>query len=669
MQVKSDIDQLALGEVRVKFTYQRGAQPLERYTIEKPLGRGGFGEVYLAVSDAGKQVALKLVQRFLEVELRGVRQCLNLKHPNLVTIYDLLTSDDDEHWVVLEYVEGETLADLLDRHPDGLPERDVIRQFEELAAGIDYLHDKGLVHRDLKPGNVFIEEGTVKVGDYGLSKFISVSRRSGQTQSVGTLHYMAPEIGSGRYGREIDIYSLGIMLFEMLTGDVPFDGETPAEILMKHLNTPPDVSRLPSAYRAVVSRMLAKRPVDRYSNIGELLADLRARLTNPALEATFVGGLDGQYGAEPVAAGLIAGKDDFRNPVSAEKPGFLADAASSALPDSSSQQLPHEVGTMTWLTPRASTVERLKRRVASRPFLATVAVLVVLFVSFVLLLGLFGPLGSKLPLAVVFLLMPLLLILVAGAPFLLWRLIAGNQQERHGGRLAHSDRPVQDALLRLGESMREHAFLYSGCVAVTLATTGIPVYFASGGGYYADMVFFKWMWIAMGCQALFSAWLFLWRTVSPTEKMLTARSEKARQRLPAVNAGQPPRTVRVILLSITQVLLVSGAIGCLVGAITLGAMGGKNRTTSAEEEQAIAAGLGAGFLAIGFVAHLVFGPFSSRLRGRLLLALFSVSGGMFVGSSLTGWTNEEAVIFFGVSAGLSTVAMLGRLVFSQVEAT
>ena len=115
-----------------------------------------------------------------------------------------------------------------------------------------YLHDHGIVHRDLKPGNIFCDEGVVKIGDYGLSKFISCSRRSGQTESVGTVHYMAPEIANGRYGKEIDIYALGIILYEMLTGRVPFEGESVGEVLMKHLTAEPDLSVLAEPYRDIV---------------------------------------------------------------------------------------------------------------------------------------------------------------------------------------------------------------------------------------------------------------------------------------------------------------------------------------------------------------------------------------------------------------------------------
>ena len=256
----------------IKFTYPSGARPLEGYTIKRGVGRGGFGEVYFATSDAGKEVALKLIRRNLDVELRGVTQCLNLKHPNLIALYDIRTDEMGDQWVVMEYVSGESLEDVIDRNPNGMPVDQVLSWMRGICAGVAYLHDHGIVHRDLKPGNIFSDEGTVKIGDYGLSKFISCSRRSGQTESVGTVHYMAPEIANGRYGREIDTYALGIILFEMLTGHVPFEGESVGEVLMKHLTAEPDLSVLQEPYRDIVKRALAKDPNVRLKNVGELVA-------------------------------------------------------------------------------------------------------------------------------------------------------------------------------------------------------------------------------------------------------------------------------------------------------------------------------------------------------------------------------------------------------------
>ncbi|MEM7312766.1 MAG: bifunctional serine/threonine protein kinase/MFS transporter [Planctomycetota bacterium] len=255
-----------------RFSFAGGSTPLEGFTIKRGVGVGGFGEVYYATSDAGKEVALKCIQRNLDIELRGVRQCLNLKHPNLVSLYDIKYDEDDQAWVVMEYVGGESLQAVIERNPNGMPIDQVKDWFGGISAGVAHLHDCGIVHRDLKPGNIFRDGAIVKIGDYGLSKFISCSRRSGQTQSVGTFHYMAPEIGQGRYGKEIDVYALGIMLYEMLTGRVPYDGESSQEIIMKHLTAQPDMSKVAQPYHDVIVNALAKDPAARNGSVHEMRA-------------------------------------------------------------------------------------------------------------------------------------------------------------------------------------------------------------------------------------------------------------------------------------------------------------------------------------------------------------------------------------------------------------
>ncbi|MEX2308325.1 MAG: serine/threonine-protein kinase [Pirellulales bacterium] len=267
-----ELDEAEPRAAKIKFTYASGARPLEGYTIKRGVGRGGFGEVYFATSDAGKEVALKLIRRNLDVELRGVTQCLNLKHPNLIALYDIRSDEMGDQWVVMEYVSGESLEDVIERNPSGMPIEEALWWMRGVCGGVAYLHDHGIVHRDLKPGNIFSDEGTVKIGDYGLAKFISCSRRSGQTESVGTVHYMAPEIANGRYGREIDTYALGIILFEMLTGRVPFEGESVGEVLMKHLTAEPDLTALAEPYRDIVRRALAKDPEVRINSVEEMMS-------------------------------------------------------------------------------------------------------------------------------------------------------------------------------------------------------------------------------------------------------------------------------------------------------------------------------------------------------------------------------------------------------------
>lgn len=256
-----------------RFSYQCGSRVLPGYTIKRGIGIGGFGEVYFGISDAGKEVALKRIQRNLEVELRGVSQCLNLKHINLIALWDIRQDSEGESWVVMEYVPGDSLRDLLEKNPQGISVEDAQQWFTQILHGVAYLHDQGIVHRDLKPGNIFYDqdEKVVKIGDYGLSKFISTSRRDGQTESVGTFHYMAPEIGKGSYGKEIDIYSLGIILCEILTGRVPFDGESGQEIIMKHLTATPEIDFVEPRFQPIILKALAKDPAERFSSVQQMM--------------------------------------------------------------------------------------------------------------------------------------------------------------------------------------------------------------------------------------------------------------------------------------------------------------------------------------------------------------------------------------------------------------
>lgn len=251
------------------FTHACGHTPLPGYTIKRGVSTGGFGEVYFGLTDGGKEVALKRIIRHQDIELRGIRQCLNLKHPHLVHLYDLKTDDRGDHWLIMEFIRGETLHAVLRKNSRGLTHDLIGPWFGQMAAAVHSLHEQGIVHRDLKPANIFLENGLVKVGDYGLCKFIGGSQHRSQTQHVGTIHYMAPEIGKGEYARPIDIYAAGVLLFEMTTGRVPFDGETTGEILFKHLSETPDLTGT-GPFAPIIARAMAKAASDRFGSLAEM---------------------------------------------------------------------------------------------------------------------------------------------------------------------------------------------------------------------------------------------------------------------------------------------------------------------------------------------------------------------------------------------------------------
>ena len=303
-----------------RYTFASGARPLAGYTIKRAIGRGGFSEVYYAVTDAGKDVALKHILRNVDVERRGVIQCMNLKSPHLVTIHDLRTNDEGDTFVIMEYLAGPSLATLLEQHPNGLPLREVRIWVEGLVAGVSYLHDHGIVHRDLKPANLFMEEGVVKIGDYGLSKAMAGTQVPGHSQSVGTCHYMAPEIGSGKYNKPIDIYAMGVIIYELLTGRVPFAGESVQEVLMKHLTARPDLTSLPDPYRSLVGKAMAKDPALRPARAVDLLPAVETPAP-PKAAQRFFGGAK-RPPAVPEAPAASRPEPEFVIPAAREEPVF-----------------------------------------------------------------------------------------------------------------------------------------------------------------------------------------------------------------------------------------------------------------------------------------------------------------------------------------------------------
>ena len=249
------------------------------YEIQNRLGGGAFGEVYKARKHSiGKAYAIK----FLKVddsgqkdavrrELEQVRHFAAIDHPNLVTIEDLGVVLDVPY-LVMGYAGEETLARRLRRRD--LERHDALSFFAQACRGVLALHDRRLVHFDLKPANIFLHGDVARVGDYGLSKLMTDGRLT-LSFGRGTPHYMAPEMLRGRADHRADIYSLGVILYESIAGEVPYDAESSSGLVIREEDTPPEFpEEFPTNLKEVVEKALRLDPEDRYATVAELLEAL-----------------------------------------------------------------------------------------------------------------------------------------------------------------------------------------------------------------------------------------------------------------------------------------------------------------------------------------------------------------------------------------------------------
>jgi eukaryotic-like serine/threonine-protein kinase len=268
---------------------------IDRYELQEIIGRGAMGVVYLARDPAiGRVVALKTIQipegteavargESIERFAREARAAGLLSHPNIVTVYDVgsLGEQDGTSYIAMEFVEGRTLRQMVP-HGERLDPERVLDIAMQVARGLDYAHRRGVVHRDVKPANILVrDDGLVKLADFGVAR-LDASDLTRTGESVGSPSYISPEmlLGHPVDGRA-DIFSLGVLVYEMLTGSKPFVGDSLAALYHQTLSIdPPPPSRadpeIGSAWDAVVARMLAKRPESRYPSAAELLEDLRS---------------------------------------------------------------------------------------------------------------------------------------------------------------------------------------------------------------------------------------------------------------------------------------------------------------------------------------------------------------------------------------------------------
>ena len=240
----------------------------DRYRLTGLLGRGGTAEVWKAEDDAlGRAVALKLVTvQTDESSARAgeeARLLARLSHPSIVPVYDAGTDEQGRPWVVMELVEGETLSDTISRGP--IPSERTAAIGSSVAQALSYVHDQGLVHRDVKPGNVLIgDDGRVRLTDFGIARLVDAARVTSTGMMVGTASYLAPEQVAGEpVGAPADVYALGLVLLECLTGQREYAGST-VEVALARLHRQPEVpATLPDGWPGLLRAMTAREPENR----------------------------------------------------------------------------------------------------------------------------------------------------------------------------------------------------------------------------------------------------------------------------------------------------------------------------------------------------------------------------------------------------------------------
>jgi beta-lactam-binding protein with PASTA domain/tRNA A-37 threonylcarbamoyl transferase component Bud32 len=285
-----------------------------RYRMESLLGQGGMAQVYKGTDTVlGRPVAIKILapqyakdQSFVDRFRREAQSAARLNHPNVVGVYDT-GSDDGTHYIVMEFVEGRTLADFLSSGGSLLPER-AVELASSVCVALSEAHKAGIVHRDIKPGNIMVtRNGEVKVMDFGIARAATAETVTATATVLGTASYLSPEQAQGKpVDARSDIYSLGIVLYEMLVGRVPFGGDSAVAVAYKHVQEPPEPpSRInpdiSPSLEAVVMRALAKNPDNRYQTAEEFCADLdRVRRGMPVAATPLLA--ETQAVASPVTA-------------------------------------------------------------------------------------------------------------------------------------------------------------------------------------------------------------------------------------------------------------------------------------------------------------------------------------------------------------------------------
>ena len=269
----------------------KGQKINDRYQIIKSIGEGGMANVYLAYDTIlDRDVAVKVLRGDLSNDEKFVRrfqrEALNassLSHPNIVEVYDV-GDDNGQYFIVMEYIDGKNLKDLVKKRGK-LTVTEVVDIMSQIADGLSVAHDSYIIHRDIKPQNIMIlENGLVKITDFGIAMAMNATQLTQTNSVMGSVHYLPPEQASGKGSTlKSDIYSMGILMYELLTGTLPYRGENAVEIALKHLKEPlpsirDEIEDLPQSVENIILKSAAKNPKNRYNDAREMYEDLKTCL-------------------------------------------------------------------------------------------------------------------------------------------------------------------------------------------------------------------------------------------------------------------------------------------------------------------------------------------------------------------------------------------------------
>ena len=265
----------------------KGQKINDRYEIVKTIGEGGMANVYLANDTIlDRKVAIKVLRGDLSSDEKFIRRfqrealsVSNLSHPNIVEVYDV-GEEEGSHYIVMEYIDGKTLKQLLKKR-ESLTLSEVIDIMTQLTDGISHAHESYIIHRDIKPQNIMIEDdGRIKITDFGIAMALNATQLTQTNSVMGSVHYLAPEQASGKSATiKSDIYSMGILMYELITGTVPFRGDNAVEIALKHMKDKiPSIRKqdpsIPQSVENILLKATAKNPRNRYDSAKSMHEDL-----------------------------------------------------------------------------------------------------------------------------------------------------------------------------------------------------------------------------------------------------------------------------------------------------------------------------------------------------------------------------------------------------------